>query len=184
MLLLRAPIARRTRLAADLAGSHGSAGVAATAETDFDILVKGASIATMRFAAAAGTATFIAAAETVLEPGRCAEHGGTGDSLCGPRRYRPCNRAKPGGVSRALPTDVQDMVDDISLDDVRVGTRPPVADTAQKNCCAESGSDIVAGIARTAPADDLGVTPSGSVGDRKRSGKPSLDPMPLAADGM
>lgn len=106
VLLLRAPIARRTRLAVDLAGSHGSAGIAATAETDFDILVKGTSIATMRFAAAAGTATFIAAAETVLEPGRCAEHGGTGDSLCGPRRYRPCNRAEPGSVSRALQTDV------------------------------------------------------------------------------
>ena len=68
-LLLRVPIARRTRLAVDLAGSQGSAGVAATAETDFDIRRNGASFATMRFAAAADTAAFIAVAETVLEPG-------------------------------------------------------------------------------------------------------------------
>jgi hypothetical protein len=68
-LLLRVPIARRTRLPIDLAGSRGSAGTAATAETDFDIRRNGTSFATMRFAAGADTATFIAATETVLEPG-------------------------------------------------------------------------------------------------------------------
>ncbi len=68
-LLLRVPIARRTCLAIDLAGSGGSAAVAATVETDFDIRRNGASLATMRFAAAAGTAGFIAVIETVLEPG-------------------------------------------------------------------------------------------------------------------
>jgi hypothetical protein len=68
-LLLRIPIARRTRLAIDLAGSRGSAGTAATAETDVDIRRNGTSFATMRFAAGADTATFIAATETVLEPG-------------------------------------------------------------------------------------------------------------------
>jgi hypothetical protein len=68
-LLLRAPITRRTRLAVDLAGSRGSAGTAATAETDFDIRRNGSSIAAMRFPAAADAATFIAATETVLEPG-------------------------------------------------------------------------------------------------------------------
>ena len=68
-MLLCLPVAGRTRLAVDLAGSRGSAGTAATAETDFDIRRNGTSIATMRFAAAADTATFIAASETVLEPG-------------------------------------------------------------------------------------------------------------------
>jgi len=67
--LLRLPIARRTRLAVDLAGSQGSAAVAATAETDVDIRRNGASFATMRFAAAADTASLIATSETVLEPG-------------------------------------------------------------------------------------------------------------------
>ncbi len=68
-LLLRLPIDRRTGLLVDLAGSRGSAGVAATAETDFYIQRNGTSFATMRFAPAADTATFIAATETVLEPG-------------------------------------------------------------------------------------------------------------------
>ncbi len=53
----------------DLAGSQGSAGVAATAQVDVDIQRNGTSIAIMRFAAGTTTATFIAASETVLEPG-------------------------------------------------------------------------------------------------------------------
>ena len=68
-LLLRVPIARRMRLPIDLAGSQGGAGVAATTQTDLDVRRNGTSFATMRFAAAADTATFIAATETVLEPG-------------------------------------------------------------------------------------------------------------------
>lgn len=38
-------------------------------QTDFDIQRNGTSFATMRFAAGAMSATFIAASETVLEPG-------------------------------------------------------------------------------------------------------------------
>ena len=66
---MRLPIARRTRLAVDLAGSRGSAGTAATAQTEFDIHRNGTSFATIRFAAGADTAIFIAGSETVLEPG-------------------------------------------------------------------------------------------------------------------
>jgi hypothetical protein len=68
-LLPRVPITRRTRLAVDLAGSRGSAGMAAAAEKDFDIRRNGTSFATMRFAAGADTATFISATEIILEPG-------------------------------------------------------------------------------------------------------------------
>jgi hypothetical protein len=68
-VLLRVPIARRTRMKVDLAGSQGVAGAAATAQTDFDIRRNGTSFATMRFAAAGTVADFIAATETVLEPG-------------------------------------------------------------------------------------------------------------------
>lgn len=53
-----------------LAGSHASPEAAAAARTDFDIQVDGVSSATMRLAAAAPGATFIAASETVLEPGQ------------------------------------------------------------------------------------------------------------------
>jgi len=68
-VLLRVPVARRTRFAAGLAGSHGSAGMAATNQTDFDVRRNGVSFGTMRFAASATTATFIAASETILDPG-------------------------------------------------------------------------------------------------------------------
>ena len=68
-VILRVPVARRTRFKADLAGSQGVAGAAATAQADVDIQRNGTSFATMRFAAGAMSATFIAAAETVLEPG-------------------------------------------------------------------------------------------------------------------
>lgn len=68
-VLLRVPIARRTRMKVDLSGSRGVASLAATAQTDFDIRRNGTSFATMRFAAVGTTASFIAASETVLEPG-------------------------------------------------------------------------------------------------------------------
>lgn len=68
-VLLRTVVARRRRLKVDLAGSQGMAGVAATAETDLDVQHNGASIGTIRFAASASTAVFIAASETILEPG-------------------------------------------------------------------------------------------------------------------
>ena len=69
-VILRVPVVRRTRLKIDLAGSHASAEAAATAQADFDIRVDGVSSAIMRFAAAATSTTFIAASETVLEPGQ------------------------------------------------------------------------------------------------------------------
>ncbi|MFN4282370.1 MAG: hypothetical protein ACK4NA_07005 [Alphaproteobacteria bacterium] len=68
-VLLRTVVARRSRLKVDLAGSQGTAGAAATAETDLDVQRNGASIGTIRFAASASAAVFIAASETVLEPG-------------------------------------------------------------------------------------------------------------------
>lgn len=67
--LLRVPVARRTRFAAGLAGSHGGAGTAATNQTDFDLRRNGVSFGTMRFAASAATAIFVAASETILDPG-------------------------------------------------------------------------------------------------------------------
>jgi hypothetical protein len=68
-VLLRVPVARKTRFQVDLAGSQGVAGTAATAQTDFDVQQNGTSFATMRFAGSATSATFIAASETVLDPG-------------------------------------------------------------------------------------------------------------------
>jgi len=68
-VLLHLPIARRTRMKVDLAGSHAVAITAATAQTDFDIQRNGGSFATMRFGAGGTTASFIAASETVLDPG-------------------------------------------------------------------------------------------------------------------
>jgi hypothetical protein len=68
-VLLRTVIVRRTRLVVDLAGSQGRAGVAATAETDFDVRRNGISIGTIRFAVGSTSAVFIAASETVVEPG-------------------------------------------------------------------------------------------------------------------
>ncbi|MEX2647557.1 MAG: hypothetical protein WD673_00930 [Alphaproteobacteria bacterium] len=68
-MLLRVPVARRTRFEADLPGSQGAAGTAATAQADFDLQRNGTSFGTMRFAASAATARFFAASEIVLDPG-------------------------------------------------------------------------------------------------------------------
>ena len=68
-VLLRVPVARRTRMKVDLTGSRGVAGTAATAQTDFAIRRNGTGFAAMRFAAGGTVAGFIAATETVLEPG-------------------------------------------------------------------------------------------------------------------
>lgn len=54
---------------AGLPFSFGKAGVAATAQSDFDIQKNGASIGTMRFAAAGTTATFIAGSDTTFTGG-------------------------------------------------------------------------------------------------------------------
>lgn len=60
-LVTRVPFARTVTFAAALAGSVAKAKTAATAQTDFDIQKNGASVGTVRFAAAATSATFIAA---------------------------------------------------------------------------------------------------------------------------
>ncbi len=65
-LLLRLTATRSVTLPASLTGSYASAGVAATAQTDIDIQVNGVSKGTVRFAAAASTATFIFASPVVL----------------------------------------------------------------------------------------------------------------------
>lgn len=69
LVLLRYPLPREVRFPASLTGSQGTAGTAATAQTDFDIRKNGVSVGTMRFAAAASTATFIAANSMTFEPG-------------------------------------------------------------------------------------------------------------------
>lgn len=68
-ILVRRPLARATTFAASLAGSYGTATVAATAQTDFDVQQDGVSIGTMRFAAAAVTATFISASGANFDAG-------------------------------------------------------------------------------------------------------------------
>jgi len=60
---------RTVTFLAALAGSNGAALTAATAQTDFDILKNGVSFGTMRFAAAATTATFIAASSSSFAAG-------------------------------------------------------------------------------------------------------------------
>jgi hypothetical protein len=52
---------RAVTFAASLTGSDGDAAVAATAQTDFNVLKNGVSVGTIRFAAAGTTATFISA---------------------------------------------------------------------------------------------------------------------------
>jgi hypothetical protein len=58
-LLLRFVAPRPVTLPQSLTGSYGSAGAAATAQTDIDIQVGGVSKGTVRFAAGGTTATFI-----------------------------------------------------------------------------------------------------------------------------
>jgi hypothetical protein len=69
VLLLRFTAARPVTLPAALAGSSASAGVAATAQADIDIQVSGVSKGTVRFSAAATTATFLFASQVVLAAG-------------------------------------------------------------------------------------------------------------------
>jgi hypothetical protein len=60
-LVTRIPFARAVSFPAALAGSVAIAKTAATAQTDFDIQKNGVSVGTVRFAAGATSATFIAA---------------------------------------------------------------------------------------------------------------------------
>lgn len=57
-VVLHAVVPRAVSIADNLAGSRAHAGVAATASTDFDVLVNGVSVGTINFASAATTATF------------------------------------------------------------------------------------------------------------------------------
>jgi hypothetical protein len=60
-ILTRIPVARAVRFPDNFSGSSGSAAVAATASTAFDIQKNGSSIGTMTFAIGATTATFTTA---------------------------------------------------------------------------------------------------------------------------
>lgn len=68
-ILTRVPIARAVVFPASLAGSYGKASANATAQTDFDVQKNGSSFGTMRFAAAASTATFISASGSTFAAG-------------------------------------------------------------------------------------------------------------------
>nr|CAX84103.1 conserved uncharacterized protein [uncultured bacterium] len=68
-VLLRLPMVRAVTFPADMAGSRGIAGTAATASATFDLRRNGAAFATMTFAAGASTATFAAASETAFVAG-------------------------------------------------------------------------------------------------------------------
>ena len=68
-VVFRQIVARRVSLEADLAGSVGVAGTAATADADFDVRRNGTSVGTIRFVAGATAATFIAASAVTLEIG-------------------------------------------------------------------------------------------------------------------
>jgi hypothetical protein len=65
-LLLRFTATRSVTLPASLTGSYASAGAAATAQTDIDVQVNGVSKGTVRFAAAATTASFIFSSPVTL----------------------------------------------------------------------------------------------------------------------
>lgn len=69
MLMLHHVFARQVIFPAGLTASQGVAGVAATAQTDFDIQKNGSSVGTMRFAAAATSATFIMASQQTFAAG-------------------------------------------------------------------------------------------------------------------
>ena len=69
VVLIRYPFPRAVTFPTGLTDSKGVAAVAATAQTDFDIKKNGTSAGTMRFAAAATTATFIAASPIAFAAG-------------------------------------------------------------------------------------------------------------------
>lgn len=68
-IVTRVPVARAVTFPTSLTGSIGKASVAATAQTDFDVQKNGISVGTVRFAAGATTATFIAASAITLAAG-------------------------------------------------------------------------------------------------------------------
>jgi hypothetical protein len=68
-IVTRVPVARAVAFPSSLAGSIGKASVAATSQTDFDVQKNGSSVGTVRFAASATSATFIAASAFTLAAG-------------------------------------------------------------------------------------------------------------------
>lgn len=68
-IVTRVPVARAVAFPSGLSGSIGTASVAATAQADFDVQKNGVSVGTIRFAAAATSATFIAASAVSLAAG-------------------------------------------------------------------------------------------------------------------
>jgi hypothetical protein len=68
-VITRIPVARAVSFPAGLTGSYGVAATPATAQTDFDVRKNGLSVGAIRFAAAATTATFIAASPIMLAAG-------------------------------------------------------------------------------------------------------------------
>lgn len=69
LVMLRYKFPRTVVFPAGLTDSQGTAGTAATAQTDFDIRRNGVSVGTMRFAAAGTSATFIAASQQTYNAG-------------------------------------------------------------------------------------------------------------------
>lgn len=69
LVMLRYKFPRTVVFPAGLTDSQGTAGTAATAQSDFDIRRNGVSVGTMRFAAAATSATFIAASQQTYNAG-------------------------------------------------------------------------------------------------------------------
>jgi len=69
LVLIHLPIPVAVTFAAAFAGSYGVATTAATAQTDFDIQKNGSSVGTLRFAAGATSATFIAASPVSFAAG-------------------------------------------------------------------------------------------------------------------
>lgn len=69
VVIMRLPMVRTITFPASMTGSQGVLGTATTAQTDFDLQKNAVSFGTMRFAAAATTATFIAASPTSFSAG-------------------------------------------------------------------------------------------------------------------
>jgi len=68
-LVTRVPFARAVSFPAGLAGSVAKSAAAATAQTDFNVTKNGVSVGTIRFAAGASSATFIAASAFAMAAG-------------------------------------------------------------------------------------------------------------------
>lgn len=68
-LVTRVPVARAITFSTATTTGRGSASVAATSQTDFDVKLNGASVGTIRFAAGASTGSFIAASPITTAAG-------------------------------------------------------------------------------------------------------------------